>query len=59
VPLSALAANGTPVTEATAAAAPKPRPHSTAPTFTRLLKHNGEEIFLTGVNLGNVQFLPF
>jgi hypothetical protein len=24
-----------------------------------LLQHNGRELFLTGVNLGNVQFLPF
>jgi hypothetical protein len=23
------------------------------------LTHNGQELFLTGVNLGNVQFLPF
>lgn len=25
----------------------------------RLLRHNGREVFLTGVNFGNVQFLPF
>jgi hypothetical protein len=24
-----------------------------------MLQHNGRDIFLTGVNLGNVQFLPF
>jgi hypothetical protein len=24
-----------------------------------MLQHNGKDIFLTGVNLGNVQFLPF
>jgi hypothetical protein len=26
---------------------------------TNMLRHNGKDIFLTGVNLGNVQFLPF
>jgi hypothetical protein len=40
-------------------AAAAARPRSTAPTSAGLLKHNGEDIFLTGVNLGNVQFLPF
>lgn len=56
------AANGTAVTEAGPAAAATAAQglSSNVPTTTgRLLQHNGQNIFLTGVNLGNVQFLPF
>lgn len=46
-------------TNTTAAVPAAGNASSRASNGARLLRHNGKEVFLTGVNLGNVQFLPF